>query len=58
MAYYRVCPYCKGNLDPGEKCDCQNEIREQEKKMSNLIAFGSDGQAVFQFIDDRRKESV
>lgn len=24
MAYFRVCPYCGGNLDPGEKCDCQD----------------------------------
>ena len=23
MAYYRVCPYCGCNLDPGERCDCQ-----------------------------------
>lgn len=28
MAYYRVCPDCGCNLDPGEKCDC----REQEEK--------------------------
>ena len=25
MPYYRVCPYCGNNLDPGEKCDCQTE---------------------------------
>lgn len=25
MAYYRVCPNCGSNLDPGEKCDCQTE---------------------------------
>ena len=22
MAYYRKCPHCGANLDPGEKCDC------------------------------------
>ena len=20
--YYKTCPLCKANLDPGEKCDC------------------------------------
>ena len=23
MEYYRTCPICGANLDPGEKCDCQ-----------------------------------
>lgn len=21
--YGNICPYCKGRLDPGEKCDCR-----------------------------------
>lgn len=25
MAYYRECPDCGCNLDPGEKCECQKE---------------------------------
>ena len=25
MSYYKVCPYCKSCLDPGEVCDCQKE---------------------------------
>ena len=25
MAFYRVCPMCGANLDPGEICDCQEE---------------------------------
>lgn len=25
MAYYRTCPHCGCNLDPGEGCDCKNE---------------------------------
>jgi len=25
MSYYRSCRYCGGNLDPGERCDCQKE---------------------------------
>ena len=22
---YRECPYCGAHLDPGERCDCQDE---------------------------------
>lgn len=22
---YRICPGCGAHLDPGERCDCQNE---------------------------------
>lgn len=25
MAYYRTCPHCGSNLDPGERCDCQDK---------------------------------
>ena len=25
MAYYRICPGCGANLDPGEVCDCVKE---------------------------------
>lgn len=30
MAYYNVCPRCGCNLDPGEKCDCEDEKEKQE----------------------------
>ena len=23
---YITCPYCGNNLDPGERCDCRDEI--------------------------------
>ena len=26
--YYRICPNCAANLDPGERCDCQDKKRE------------------------------
>lgn len=29
MPYYRECPYCHCNLDPGEICDCHK--RPQKK---------------------------
>lgn len=28
MCYYKTCPVCGGNLDPGEKCDCQEKVKE------------------------------
>ena len=26
-SYYRTCPLCGSNLDPGEHCDCEQEGR-------------------------------
>lgn len=23
MSFYKTCPYCGANLDPGESCDCK-----------------------------------
>lgn len=23
MSYFKICPLCKGHLDPGEVCDCR-----------------------------------
>jgi hypothetical protein len=28
MSYYRTCPDCGSNLDPGEICDCQLNYEE------------------------------
>lgn len=25
MSYYRICPLCGSNLDPGEVCDCRDK---------------------------------
>lgn len=25
MCYYRTCPHCGANLDPGERCDCREK---------------------------------
>ena len=29
---YRRCPYCEAYLDPGEICDCRDEVAENEQK--------------------------
>lgn len=38
MSYYRTCPYCGANLDPGERCDCQDN-----KKTALSAANAEDG---------------
>lgn len=38
MSYYRTCPYCGANLDPGERCDC----RARETTDSAANAGGGD----------------
>ena len=27
MSYYKTCPHCGANLDPGEVCDCRDKER-------------------------------
>ena len=35
--YFRVCPYCKANLDPNEKCDCQRQPSEKPMNAKGLV---------------------
>jgi len=35
MGYYRTCPYCGANLDPGEKCDCRDEENMNKEDKNN-----------------------
>ena len=36
MAYFDTCDKCGGTLDPGEHCDCENEIDEVKRLQSEL----------------------
>lgn len=36
MAFYKTCPYCKSNLDPGEKCDCERKRAIADAEMQKL----------------------
>lgn len=37
MSYYRTCPRCGVHLDPGEICDCREDLRDQlEKEILSL----------------------
>lgn len=39
MPYYRVCPNCGSNLDPGEICDCKDQ-KEQTVEEAPAETFG------------------
>lgn len=54
MAYYKVCPRCGGNLDPGETCDCEEEEKrehELREKMFEgfIVQEGNSNQLVLNF---------
>ena len=34
MAFYRTCPDCGASLDPGERCDCQEEAEKKQEFFS------------------------
>ena len=42
--FYRECPYCGCNLDPGEHCDCQEEKEMFYRKCNELLISEKDGQ--------------
>lgn len=62
MAYYNVCPICKSNLDPGERCDCRQRKRQERAAFGKWIrAEPSTGQYVLQLDsgkDEYEKRSI
>ena len=44
LMYYRECPLCGSNLDPGEKCDCQDAKKNREELIRTLLIRQPDGQ--------------
>ena len=49
MAFYRVCPLCGCNLDPGEPCDCQEEKKKQENYIERHTKVEKSRQMAFVF---------
>lgn len=50
MAYYNTCPNCGSNLDPGEKCLCQNEKEKKQEFFKRYLRMEPGiGQLVFNF---------
>ena len=41
MPYYKICEKCGATLDPGEKCTCEREYREEqeEKELQRKVDF-------------------
>lgn len=35
--YYKICSNCGANLDPGERCDCEDERRKQTDRIMSMI---------------------
>lgn len=31
MSYYKTCPHCGAHLDPGEVCDCRENLHDRLK---------------------------
>ena len=38
MPYYRTCPYCGANLDPGELCDCRKALEAEALRLIGLLS--------------------
>ncbi|MBO5597609.1 MAG: hypothetical protein J5943_03265 [Oribacterium sp.] len=38
MAFYKTCPFCGANLDPGETCDCQTEKKHKEEEIEKIVS--------------------
>jgi hypothetical protein len=41
--YYRICSNCGANLDPGERCDCEEERQKQTDRIISM-KINKDGQ--------------
>ena len=37
MAYYNTCLSCGSNLDPGERCDCENNKKKMEQMYDKMV---------------------
>lgn len=48
MAYFRTCPYCKANLDPGEVCDCRENAASAKKEQKRVFTWAEIRQLVDQ----------
>ena len=54
MAYYRICPNCGAALDPGEKCDCEDEENQRQIRAEQLYKQeAGSGQLTFNWFPER-----
>ena len=51
MAYYNTCPACGCNLDPGEKCDCEEVKAQKQDELRKMFSVNqSNGQMYFKLV--------
>lgn len=58
MSYYRTCPDCGANLDPGEQCDCQKEKPAFLSIRDAAAHWGVSYDLVYNLIVDGKLEAV
>lgn len=44
--YYRICSNCGANLDPGERCDCEEERQKQTDRIISMMKINKDGHSM------------
>ena len=50
MPFYKTCPWCDANLDPGEPCDCEQEKNRKKEFYAQTIRVShKTGQLTFTF---------
>lgn len=47
MAYFNICSLCGSTLDPGERCDCQQESEIKKMVIESMLQIGDNGQMEF-----------
>lgn len=45
--FFRTCNYCGAALDPGEKCDCQDQKQQRDEQIRKALRMGPWGQMEF-----------
>lgn len=59
MAYYRKCPMCGANFDPGERCDCMIQANEESKQRAKIEAAAIGGKSnVYTMVRSRTKAAL
>lgn len=56
MAYYRECPYCGLNIDPGERCTCRTEKREAAPRQRETASKRTIAKLIIARTERARKE--
>lgn len=55
MSYYRECPICGSNLDPGEQCTCVEDRRKEAERKQKMYQIGAYGQMMLNFSREEQR---